>query len=72
MILENAKFKDKPVSTEVKQLAAKLSNCFELDRVMLFRYMYAVAACDEAEEITEEHVRVAAKWLIGRMEEGVV
>jgi hypothetical protein len=70
-ILDNAKFADKQVSAEVKQLSAELCECFELDRVMLYRYMYAVAAHERADEVTVGHVREAAKWLIDHMEEGV-
>jgi hypothetical protein len=36
LILDNAKFADKQVSAEVKQLAAELCKHFELDRVMLY------------------------------------
>jgi hypothetical protein len=71
-ILDNTKFADKQVSAEVKQLAAELCQCFELDRVMLYRYMYAVAAHERADEITVDHVREAAKWLIDHMEGGIV
>ena len=63
-LLENAKFADKPLSSEVKKLAADLCEYFDLDCEMLYRYICGVAASEKADEISESHVREAAKHLI--------